>query len=187
MILCICTVKVELVQYSEQISLLASCRFTNFCHRLWKDAANGTHLMIQQILKCLQVTRSVSASTLRSWPLRHDLNVQFVLAYPPESRPGWLLWRHLDLLKREMQVVWSNRYLVFFEYLHLLTQNDENPHFFGTQIFHVLFFVGLVNLRSLRFGNSEKIYDIIMIYAWEQSKHPPSTRCRSLIYPKWNS
>lgn len=113
MILCICTVKVELVQYSEQISLLASCRFTNFCHRLWKDA-NGTHLMIQQILKCLQVTRSVSASTLRSWPLRHDLNVQFVLAYPPESRPGWLLWRHLDLLKREMQVVWSNRYLGFF-------------------------------------------------------------------------
>lgn len=113
MILCICTVKVELVQYSKQISLLASCRFTNFCHRLWKDA-NGTHLMIQQILKCLQVTRSVSASTLRSWPLRHDLNVQFVLAYPPESRPGWLLWRHLDLLKHEMQVVWSNRYLGFF-------------------------------------------------------------------------
>ena len=133
MILCICTVKVELVQYSKQISLLASCRFTNFCHRLWKDAANGTHLMIEQILKCLQVTRSVSASTLRSWPLRHDLNVQFVLAYPPESRPGWLLWRHLDLLKREMQVVWSNRYL------HLLTQNDEKPHFLGTHIFHVFF------------------------------------------------
>ena len=36
MILCICTVKVELVQYSKQISLLASCRFTNFCHRSLK-------------------------------------------------------------------------------------------------------------------------------------------------------
>ena len=170
MILCICTVKVELVQYSKQISLLASCRFTNFCHRLWKDA-NGTHLMIQQILKCLQVTRSVSASTLRSWPLRHDLNVHFVLAYPPESCPGWLLWRHLDLLKREMQVVWSNRYLGFFLNTCICWHKMMNIFSLLEHKCSMFFFVGLVNLRSLRFGNSEKIYDICMRAKQTSAQH----------------
>ena len=55
---------------------------------------------------------------------------------------------------------------LFFEYLHLLTQNDENPHVFAR-----LFFVGLVNLRSLRFGNSEKIYDICMRAKQTSAQH----------------
>ena len=150
---------------------------------LKRKDANGTHLMIQQILKCLQVTRSVSASnpkvmTSETWfecPLRSGLSTWILSWVTPVKASGSPETPNASGVKQSLSWLFLNTCIFWHKMMNIFSLLEHKCSMF--------FLVGLLNLRSLRFGNSEKIYDIIhdiCMRAKQTSRPAPGAKAWSI-------